>query len=586
MTELRTSTRWIRWISLLGLLALAGLMAGQMIRLPLWGYRPLLLLVSIWGSLQLILFPWIYRGISPIRHWCLSSLAGILMYLGFPDMPLTLLMMVGLVPLLLIENERNDSRFFGGSVYYFNAFLLWNITSVFWLMNTDFAASIFTFLLNAFLMTLAFLLYAYLHRTLGKRYQLPILAAVWICFEQFHLAWDISFPWLQLGNALSMYPILAQWYEYTGVSGGTLWIIALNVLVYQAISADTSYRRDITRILAVLTIPVAISIVLSFRPVPQEDVTRVSIIQPNFEPHFEKFDVAQIVQVERHLSLARKHIDSTDLIVFPETSFGLIMLSDIHKYRTMQRVQELLSEYPRVSFLIGLDAGDFTTELDRSQHVRPYTSRDGSTLYWKRYNAALMLRENINDYQLYKKSKLVPGAEKLPYRKALPFMESFISGLGGSVYGLEGQERRSLLSAAGTQVGAVICYESVYGQYVSEYTRAGAEILAIITNDGWWDDTPGHRQHLRFATLRAIEQRKYIVRSANSGISAIISPKGAIISPTAYDEAAVVHGKVYPNRVITFYTRWGDLIPRISIFLLICLAFGVLRSTLGNRLGR
>jgi len=501
-------------------------------------------------------------------------------------MPITLLMMVGLVPLLVIERERSDTRFFGGIAYYFNAFLLWNITSVFWLMNTDFAASIFTFLLNAFLMTLAFLLYAFLHRLLGKRYQMAILAAVWICFEQFHLAWDISFPWLHLGNSLSMYPILAQWYEYTGVSGGTLWILILNVLIYQAITSAKSYRSYLPTIAAVLLVPIAISVALSFQSIPQEDVVRVSIIQPNYEPHYEKFEVPQMVQVERHIDLARKYIDSTDLIVFPETSFGLIMLGDIHRYRTMQRIQELLSEYPSVSMLMGLDAGDFTTELDRSPHARPYTSSDGNTRYWKRYNAAVMLRENLDDYQLYKKSKLVPGAEKLPYRKALPFMESFISGLGGSVYGLEGQDTRTALPVGGTRIGAVICYESVYGQYVSEYTRAGAELLAIITNDGWWDNTPGHRQHLHFASLRAIEQRKYIVRSANSGVSGIISPKGAILSPTDYDEATVVYGKVYPNRVLTFYTRWGDLIPRVSLFLLICLGLISLRDVIKKRIDR
>ncbi len=565
------------------LIFLVALMTYQMLELPLWGYRPLLLNLGVWGFLNLIAFRWIYRGALATRHFLLSALSGLLFYLGFPDQPFTFCMFLAFVPLLMIERERSESGQKGLFIYAFNTFFFWNITSVFWLMNTSFSASIFTFILNALLMTWTFLIYSKLRSILGGRYQFPILFAVWTCFELFHLSWDISFPWLNLGNALSQYPIFIQWYEYTGAFGGSLWILLVNFLVFQLFIQKEKEPKKLVTLGLVLILPMVISLVLLTKDYDTHETVKFGVIQPNFEPHYEKFEIDESIQADRFIELSEDIVDQVNVLIYPETSFGLVDIDNLNRYQAMRKIEAFLESNPNVGLLTGIDAAKFTTEDDQSPHVRPYQFSDGSLGYWKRANVAMYFQASTSKSQIYRKSKLVPGAEKLPYRNLFPFLESWINALGGSVYGLEGQRTRSNLNHPFGPIAPIICYESVYGDYVSEYVRKGAKTLAIITNDGWWDDTPGHRQHLAFATMRAIEQRKYILRSANTGISAVIDPHGKIIQSLDYNEEGSLVAEVSQNSHWTFYTKWGDLIARMALFLFVFMVLAAFAKILKAR---
>ena len=119
----------------------------------------------------------------------------------------------------------------------------------------------------------------------------------------------------------------------------------------------------------------------------------------------------------------------------------------------------------------------------------------------------------------------------------------------------------------GAKVSPIICYESVYGEFVTEYVRAGATVLAIMTNDAWWGNTPGHKQHMAYARLRAIETRRPIVRSANTGISGFISPLGQVTSQLDYDRKGVLTKSVTPQTKTTLYVQYGDYIFRLVAFL-------------------
>ena len=116
----------------------------------------------------------------------------------------------------------------------------------------------------------------------------------------------------------------------------------------------------------------------------------------------------------------------------------------------------------------------------------------------------------------------------------------------------------------------IICYESIYSEYVASYVKKGANLLTIMTNDGWWGNTPGHKQHLEYARLRAIETRKWVARSANTGISAVINSKGEILQTQPWDKAAFIKAKIPAEDDITFYVNYGDILSKVA------LAFGVL----------
>jgi apolipoprotein N-acyltransferase len=167
----------------------------------------------------------------------------------------------------------------------------------------------------------------------------------------------------------------------------------------------------------------------------------------------------------------------------------------------------------------------------------------------------------------------VPGVERMPFPALLKPLESLAINLGGT-FGSQGtQEERTVFFSHDKKVGIapVICYESVYSDFVTGYIRNGANMIFVITNDGWWSDSPGHKQHLALSVLRAIETRREIARCANTGISCFITPYGQIEQQTKYWEDAMIVKDMTPNNQITFYVKFGDVISYVATMLAILL---------------
>ncbi|MEL7162437.1 MAG: apolipoprotein N-acyltransferase, partial [Bacteroidota bacterium] len=192
---------------------------------------------------------------------------------------------------------------------------------------------------------------------------------------------------------------------------------------------------------------------------------------------------------------------------------------------------------------------------------------DGSTLALERLNAAVQLELQTQEAQTYRKGVFVPGAESFPFRGIFFFLEDWVNSLGGTIAGLGTQDRRLPLTSPKAKVAPVICYESVFGEYFTDYVREGAQAVFVMTNDGWWSNTAGHRQHLWFSSLRAIETRREVVRSANVGACSFHDQRGKILQRTRYDEAGFLRGKMRLNDAITPYVRFGDIVARLALLL-------------------
>lgn len=568
-------------VGVVGIL-LATLAGWQMSNTLLWGYWPLPLLLGSWMALLALLSHQIWKLGRSNRHFYLATLTGLLLWLGFPDMPFMPLLFLAFVPLLLIEEElKNTPRGFRKLAFYaFHAFFLWNVLSTFWVTNTAFFAGIFANVVNAGLMVIPVLGYHLLRRATGDRFRWPSLIAFWMMFEWTHLHWDLTWPFLSLGNALAEWPSCIQWYAYTGGFGGTLWILGGNILAY---SLFTRYRQNKVlpevqqwwKLGMWLALPLILSVVMYFRWEPQGSQIEVAVVQPNFEPHYEKFEIPQDIQYQRYRSLARSVLtESTRYLVFPETSFGNFDLNRMDDQPFVRDLKEMLDSFPDCVLITGLDPYRFLAPGESSPARRPYVQSANDTLWWEAYNLAAQVSSD-QETQIYVKGKLVPGAEIFPFRKWLFFMEPLVDQLGGSLEGLRRSDQREVFVHDGMKIGPVICYESVFGEYCGGYVKRGAQALAIITNDGWWDNTPGHRQHLRFGALRAIETRRDIIRSANTGISCLINQRGEILQAQPYGKTAAFGGTIHLNDQITFYTRWGDILARIAFFLsVVFIAYG------------
>ena len=193
--------------------------------------------------------------------------------------------------------------------------------------------------------------------------------------------------------------------------------------------------------------------------------------------------------------------------------------------------------------------------------------RDGS--YYEAYNSALALSDNGR--QIYHKSRLVAGVEKVPFMGCLPFLRSLAMDLGGASGTLGTQEERSVMKVDSVAIAPIICYESVYGEYVTDFVLNGANLLSIITNDAWWGDTPGYQQHFHYARLRAVENRRCIIRSANTGISGVIDPYGKVQASLLYDVDGRIDEEVELYSHLTFFTKYGDVLGRLCLLLVVYL---------------
>lgn len=563
----------------------------------LWGHRPLFFFVLAWATVVLASWKRYNRHPKGMRWLGLSTLSAVLLTLSFPPFPLTKLLFFAWIPLLIVEYEvamerkaileSSNPQILKPSIlpYTYYTFVLWNILVTWWVGNTAFIAGIVAIWINAWFMYVPFWFFHKTRQYLPKAGYLSLIV-FWISFEYLHLNWELSWSWLNLGNAFAKWPEIVQWYEYTGIFGGSLWALVANVLIFKLLEADRFHidlkniwqtqRRKLLIIKVVVFVPMLVSLLMYFNEKDEGRNVEVAVVQPNFEPHYQKFNIPVREQMERFLRLSDSILtEKTEYLVWPETSFNAGRMDDIATNSVVRNLQLFLEKHPKVKLVAGVDA--YKVYKDGEPHTA-HTRREergSQTFYWEAYNAAIQLQAGADSIPFYIKSKLVPGAEILPYNKYLFFLSPIADKLGGSVEGLGSQTEREAFPSESGKVAPSICYESIFGEYNGGYVRAGAEATFIMTNDGWWDNTGGHKQHLAFARLRAIETRRSIARSANTGISCFINQRGDIQQPTKYGEEAAIRQDIQFNDRLTFYVRFGDVIAKMAAVVTLVLLVGL-----------
>lgn len=501
----------------------------------------------------------------------LCSLSGILLGFSWPAQGTPYLLFFAFVPLLIVEDTFRTNLWVKKKVawaFFYITFLIWNICSTWWVaMAKPSAGGIMAIVANALLMSLVFLLFHALTKKLPDKLRLPILGFMWISFEFLHLDWDLTWPWLTLGNAFGNNIFLIQWYEYTGVFGGSAWVLAVNFLIFLLIKKGWMQSRSLQlAALGAFLIPIVISyFILRNVEEPSGDEIDVVVVQPNVDPYNEKFSGTYEQQLSRMIALSSDYTDSkTDFVVFPETALteGGLYEHRIQDALSISVLRKYTENFPGLNIITGAT----TFKLYEDEKAASVTARRSSQGYlYDAFNTALQISDD-GSVNTYHKSKLVPGVEKMPFPRLFRPLEKLAMDLGGTTGSLGIQEERSVFHTKGkARIAPVICYESIFGEYVGQYLRNGANAIFIITNDGWWDDTPGYKQHLAFARLRAIETRTPIARSANTGISAFIDVKGNIVKQLGWWKPGALKHSFRIQSEQTFYTHHGDYIARACL---------------------
>ena len=496
-----------------------------------------------------------------------------------------LVSLIALVPLFLAEQLAHNS----GKKHFFHvaytSFLVWNLITTFWVWFATPPGAVAAFLLNTLQMAFLFTLFRWMRKFTNGFLPYIFFCIIWLAWEHSYQNWQITWPWLILGNSFSTSIKHIQWYEFTGVLGGSLWILLTNMLIHRIIllkNRQKPIKVSVASVAVLILFPTILSHILytTYKETPAP--AQFAVLQPNIDPYKDKFGgMNQMQQTGVLLDLAKEARNGLSgeecTVLAPET----FIFTERWKTRLQEDNPLLNPAYRSIAGWVTREnlSGRKTDMIVGAVGYRGEEYFNSAVFMAPQGDSAMAV---VPDY--YHKSKLVVLAESNPFKKGpFKFMDKLVSGIAGGIGDFGTQPNRSVFETpGGVKIGTAICYESVFGDFCREWALNGANVMSVITNDGWWRDTPGHKQHLNYARLRAIENRRSIARSANTGISAFINQRGDILQQTGWWERGYLAGILNLNEEKTIFTVHGDIIGRLSRFL----AFLFLLMGFARKLGK
>ncbi|HSP88255.1 MAG TPA: apolipoprotein N-acyltransferase [Ignavibacteriaceae bacterium] len=511
--------------------------------------------------------------------------SGILMGLSFPPVPFpfTLLMFVGLIPYFKII-ESKERLIDINRATYLMAFVFSAITTYWvgsWQKEADpflMISGILLFFVNPAHFLVSSTLFYFTKKIFKKNISLYVFPLFWVTYEYVTMITDFRFPWITLGSGLALFNNFIQAADIFGSMGLSLVVIYINIFLYKAwrnykISNNKFYLNLSTAVLIFILIFVYGLVRKSSYEIPEKK-NRVGLIQPNINP-WDKWQTGDLNSfLNLYLELSQKAVDEgAKLIIWPETAIPVYLMSGGHQ-SIVDSIYSFL-EKNKVYLLTGMPDLIYHSKENHPEDAKYNESGD---FYYTTYNAVLFLSPDSKEFQRYGKSKLVPFGEKVPYAEKISFLGSLVKwgvGLSGwnegkdtTVFsmpfpatnktGITYSEKDSL------NINGSVCYESIFPDFVAQFVAKGAGMIAVVTNDSWYGKLSGPYQHKEFAALRAVENRRSVVRAANGGVSCIINPLGITETESKMFQKTFIVGDVVIEDEKTFFTNNPLIIPILS----------------------
>ena len=526
-----------------------------------------------------------------LKSILLCLLSGTLLGLSFPPFQTWFLVYPGLLVFLYLLFSSNRLRQTFGRCYlalfFFNEITLYWISG--WHSSDTFLklGGIASVLLHPFFMMLPVVFVYGVYKAFNKHTALFSFPFVWVGFEYFDNMWQFSFPWLELGNTETYNLYRIQHIEYIGVHGLTFIICLITVLIY--FTASRIYNKQwqhfgvktfslVTLVLIFLLFPnyyssVRLSDSNNEKYYYTSDSTKIikaCIAQTNTDP-YEKWGPAQDSLIDTYIAKLNEGLKfNADLMLLHETAPAYYFLEDYNYPKTVKFFNFVNAN--KKCLLMGIPHLEYYADSNTAPNDARFSKTSGRK--YDAFNSAILIEPNKRkeDLTIHKKVKLVPFSERVPYQDIFPFAEKLVNWGVGISHWQKGTELKlfELNNPAfkpRAKFETMICYESVFSEYVSTGVKNGAEFIAIVTNDGWWGNTAGPYQHEQYAVLRAIENRKWIVRCAQTGVSCYIDPLGNIYDEMPYYSEGVTSRDIIANSEITFYAQNGDIIGRLGFYI-------------------
>ena len=474
----------------------------------------------------------------------LGVLTGALLVLSLPKPDLYPLAWIAFVPLLFVISSTTSvsqtvlasyvagAVFFGGTCY-------WITETMYIYGGLPASLALGVGALFALAYALYFVLFGLgLHLAIRKFGTAGILfaAPLWVSVELLRAILFSGFPWMLTGYALAPYSGTLQLVTWTGVYGLSFLATAVNSFLVLGL-----FQRSIRWIGLAVVVTATAWLIPVLGEQPSNDPMPVRLVQANIslDQPWTKPDADRLMDELVDLSL--RDSGKPRLIVWPETPAPFYLKEDAVFRQRMQSIAQKLDAYFVVGYIDSMGEGPT--------------------------NSAGVLNPAGEQISRYDKIHLVPFGEYVPLKPLLFFAESLTRQVGDYSPGLN----YTITDIDGHRVSIVICYESVFPNLVRQFAKGGAELLVLITNDGWFGHSSAPYQHLRMGVVRAVENRRYMVRTANSGISAIIDPYGRIEAETPLGVRTILDGSAHFRSDRTFYTHYGDVFAYVNVVAVIML---------------
>ncbi len=506
------------------------------------------------------------------RTYLPALLTGVALMLSFPKFGYSWLAFVALVPLLVVLRKADTWKavrcgLFAGLIFYFGT-LYWVYHSIHFYGGMGLSLSLgvafmLSLVLSLFVATFAFFFSRTItHTSLPASLVAPLF---WLVLEFLSNYFFTGFPWNLLAYSQSGFLHLIQIADVTGVYGVSFIIVAVNGLIAD-IFISRSRRMEMPLFTlaptmagyAMVSALVITSLVYGGHRLGQNRVgklTRASIIQGNIEQDVKWNPLYQRMVINSYRDMTKKAMDdSPDIVVWPESSMPFLYSTD------MERKNELLALQGEIGkpLLVGI--------IDRREG-----GVDGNHFYT---NSAALIKDG-KTAMVYDKSHLVPFGEYVPLRKIFFFVNKLVPDLGEYRPGKDNKRG----SIAQGEFATLICYEIIFPNLVRKYFKnKGGGFIVNITNDAWFGRTPGPFQHFNMAVFRAVENRKPVIRAANTGLSGFISSNGEIMASTSLFEQKVLTRDFFTDTTRTFYSRFGDIFVYLCTILTIIILMDFRRN--------
>jgi len=501
----------------------------------------------------------------------LGFLSGIMIGISYPPIPLPYLVLVAFVPYFIVLERREELAAINRFTYF--TMFVYNLITLYWVggwqPNSDpflMIAGTTLLFFNPLVFLIPSTLYYLTKKYINKNLALFLFPLFWITFEFAYSLTDFKFPWLTLGNSLSYFTNYIQIADIIGVYGLSLLILYSNIFVYQ-------YKRDLTiqkrankkALIAfglIIIIPLIYGNVKTVSYKSQYSSVKVGLIQPNIDPNDKWSDGNLNKKIDPYFELSEKAIrDGAEIIIWPETALPVYLLAGGYPSE-VNRIYEFVDSN-KTPILTGMPDATYYYNVDKApDDAKPL--RNGKLMYTT-YNSILLFNPYDRNIQKYGKMKLVPFGEKVPLVDALPFLGDWIKWNVGISSWNTGRDttlfRVKVKDKAEVKVGGIICIESIYPIFTTAFVRKGAEFIAVVTNDSWYGDTSEPYQHKEISVIRAVENKRSVVRAANGGISCLINPLGQTIAKTAMYERTYLVVDVPLEHEMSFYTKYPLIIP-------------------------